>query len=244
MSLKAWDPSMDFENIDFSRLPVWVQFPNLKSKLWSMKSLSKVASYVGRPIAADPLTIDRKRLGFARVLIEVDVQGSLPDVIPITRPDGVTISQPVRYEFKMPKCSNCNMIGHVTENCRKKPIQKDDAKSKKQQEKKDDTPTIPDASEKVTTTVLAQSVNEAVVASKSKEVVGSSHPKITTQKTAVVDNHGKEISQKNLPPPPKNNKTKSPGNKAKSVVLDGKSAGAAASSTLKRGNSHTSLPNG
>lgn len=136
VTLKEWDPNMDFENINFNKIPVWVQLPNLRSRFWPAKSLSKLVSYIGMPVATDPLTMSRTRLGFARLLVEVDVQGPLPEAIPITGPNGEKLCQLVRYEFIMPKCTKCHMTGHDVEFCRKK---QDQTKVPNKEDKKVDT---------------------------------------------------------------------------------------------------------
>lgn len=58
-SLKAWDVNMDVDNLDFKSAPVWIQLPHLKLRLWSSKAISKLASFVGVPIAMDRLTTRR-----------------------------------------------------------------------------------------------------------------------------------------------------------------------------------------
>lgn len=120
VTFKAWDPSLELDDIDFSKIPVWVQLPNLKTRFWTSKGLSKITSYLRIPITTDILTANRSRVNFARVLVEVDVKSYLPDVILITGPEGEKLVQSVRYEFRMPKFSMCNMIGHLSEQCRKK----------------------------------------------------------------------------------------------------------------------------
>lgn len=135
ITLKAWDHSMDLENKIFDLIPVWVQFPNLEGRFWTSKGLSKITSYLGRPISSDSLTGTRTSLSFARLLVEVDVPKALHEYIPITGPNGEQIMQTVQYEFRMPKCSVCNMIGHDKYQCRKK--QGDGKEGPKKTDKKD-----------------------------------------------------------------------------------------------------------
>lgn len=119
MAFKAWNPSMDLNNIEFDKIPVWIQLPGLNSRFWGAQALSKLVSFIGRPISADPATINRSRLSYARVLVEVDVSKDLHETIPITGPEKEQMKQAVRYEFLMPRCTNCNMTGHGANICRK-----------------------------------------------------------------------------------------------------------------------------
>lgn len=88
ISLKAWEPDIDVEKLNFVSAPVWIQLPNLKWRFWTHQGLSKLASYVGLPIAMDKLTTSRARLGYARILVEVNLKRDLSSTIPITDPNG------------------------------------------------------------------------------------------------------------------------------------------------------------
>lgn len=70
----------------------------------------------------DRLTTSRSRLGFARILVQVNSDAALPEYIPITRPDGSIFKQPIIYENTLPKCSGCGFIGHNINQCRKKAV--------------------------------------------------------------------------------------------------------------------------
>ncbi|GLT51827.1 hypothetical protein SLA2020_252080 [Shorea laevis] len=48
--LKQWTPDFDLDNLDISKIPVWIQFPNLHLSLWNLGSLGKLASYLGVPM--------------------------------------------------------------------------------------------------------------------------------------------------------------------------------------------------
>jgi hypothetical protein len=45
-------------------VPIWVKFPNLPLKCWSLKCLSKIASVLGKPVQSDMLTSSMSRLSF------------------------------------------------------------------------------------------------------------------------------------------------------------------------------------
>ncbi|XP_020262814.1 uncharacterized protein LOC109838800 [Asparagus officinalis] len=120
--LKPWSIETDMDRIQDSSYPLWVQFPNLRLNLWSSTGISKVASLIGKPITTDKLTATRKRISYARVLLEVQLPltSPLPDQIVIQGPNGKCHNQKVIYEFKPRWCDTCKAIGHSTEQCRKK----------------------------------------------------------------------------------------------------------------------------
>ncbi|XP_020253738.1 uncharacterized protein LOC109830781 [Asparagus officinalis] len=110
------------EKVQDYNYPMWVQFPNLRLNLWSPTGISKIASLIGNPITTDKLTATRKRLSYARVLLEVKLplKSPLPDQLVIQGPDGKSYTQKVIYEFKPKWCDTCKIIGHLTEHCRRK----------------------------------------------------------------------------------------------------------------------------
>lgn len=120
VQLKVWDGSTDFDKISFGYMPVWINLLGLHPRFWSTRNLSKLVSYIGRPLAADHMTVNRIRMDYARVFIEVKMFIDLPETIPIIGPDGGEGYQKVEYEWNITKCAKCGWIGHVAEKCRRK----------------------------------------------------------------------------------------------------------------------------
>ncbi|GLT51831.1 hypothetical protein SLA2020_252120 [Shorea laevis] len=50
LTLKQWTPDFHLDNLDISKIPIWIQFPNLHLSLWKLGSLGKLASYLGVPM--------------------------------------------------------------------------------------------------------------------------------------------------------------------------------------------------
>ena len=115
---------MDINTEVITSLPIWVQFLDLDIKCWGMHSLSKLGSMLGIPLKTDKFTKDRTMLKYARLLIEMPLDGSFPDYIDFSNKKNVLIRQKVHYEWKPLKCTQCMMFGHIAEQCKKKEIQK------------------------------------------------------------------------------------------------------------------------
>lgn len=47
-------------------MPIWVTFPRLPLHLWGQRSLSKIASDVGKPVATDDCAARKLRVPYAR----------------------------------------------------------------------------------------------------------------------------------------------------------------------------------
>lgn len=118
--LRKWQPGMQVLKLTLTSVPVWVKFVHLPMEFWTPTCLSYVASGVGKPLYADKVTEDQKRLGFARVLVEIDINSECPKEIEICRSNGNSIIIGVEYPWLPPKCSTCGGFGHATYACANK----------------------------------------------------------------------------------------------------------------------------
>ncbi|XP_062170376.1 uncharacterized protein LOC133876108 [Alnus glutinosa] len=118
--LRKWQPGMQLLKLNLSSVLVWVKIMHLPIEYWTPKGLSYVASGIGNPIFADKVIEERKRLGFARVLVEIDVDSTCPKELTICRNNGAVINVGVEYPWLPPKCSTCGHFGHATYACAKK----------------------------------------------------------------------------------------------------------------------------
>ncbi|KAJ8420146.1 hypothetical protein Cgig2_024525 [Carnegiea gigantea] len=66
---------------DIASLPVWVQFPNLDIKYWSLDSLSKLGSILGIPLKTDMYTKETTMIQYAHLLIDIPLTGDFPEYI-------------------------------------------------------------------------------------------------------------------------------------------------------------------
>ncbi|GJX97085.1 RNA-directed DNA polymerase, eukaryota, reverse transcriptase zinc-binding domain protein [Tanacetum coccineum] len=97
----------------------------------SVKGISIIASRFGRLIKMDKMTADMckegsGRLGYARVLVEIDAEKSYIDNVKINYVDDlknvkITKWVNVEYSWKPERCSHCFMFGHTVQYCKMKP---------------------------------------------------------------------------------------------------------------------------
>lgn len=125
---------------DFSIVPVWVQLHNLPLQCWTIKAISTIASKLGKPLCTDRITQERKRISYARVLVELDASKSPCEQFEVTLPSGITYTQYVEYE-NMPKyCKYCHMFNHFESSCKFKKQDETDARKKMNPEYKEKGP--------------------------------------------------------------------------------------------------------
>ncbi|GAA0162521.1 hypothetical protein LIER_43608 [Lithospermum erythrorhizon] len=116
--LKPWSVRMALEKPDVDNLPVWVQYPHLPIDLWTLEALSRISSQLGKPLFADRNTSEQRRLGYARVCVEVKVESTLFEEIPIKYANGYAHYQKVHYEWVPSKCMKCKVFGHNDQQCK------------------------------------------------------------------------------------------------------------------------------
>nr|GEX81926.1 RNA-directed DNA polymerase, eukaryota, reverse transcriptase zinc-binding domain protein [Tanacetum cinerariifolium] len=83
-----WNIDMCLNKAEPKRIPVWVKLVNVPMEAWSVNGINALASSIGKPIIMDEVTtkmcvIGVGRIGFARVLVEIDVEKGIKAKIEI-----------------------------------------------------------------------------------------------------------------------------------------------------------------
>lgn len=115
--IKEWRANFCLEDEVLKEVPLWIRLPNLPLHCWSVDSLSRIGSVIGRPLCADECTSHQSRISYARMLVEVDITKPLVYKIPITGENGLELLQQVYYEWVPLFCQKCQKVGHM---CREK----------------------------------------------------------------------------------------------------------------------------
>ena len=77
-------------------------------------------SLLGIPLKIDKYTREKSMLRYARILVEMPVDGQFPEFIEFSNEKDVLIRQRVVYEWLPLKCDHCKMFGHTQDSCRRK----------------------------------------------------------------------------------------------------------------------------
>ncbi|KAJ8436750.1 hypothetical protein Cgig2_009724 [Carnegiea gigantea] len=83
------------------------------------ESLSKIGSLLGYPLKTDKYIKDKSMLKYARLMVEMSLEGQFPEYIEFANEKGVLLRQKVTYEWMPIKCDKRKMFGHTQEQCRK-----------------------------------------------------------------------------------------------------------------------------
>ncbi|KAL0913715.1 hypothetical protein M5K25_017196 [Dendrobium thyrsiflorum] len=125
--LQKWTPKFKPKRDECNSIPIWIKIVDLPLAVWNPLGISKIASFVGHPLAVDALTARKTRLTFARVCVLVNKVSSFPDEIPISMDDD-EMSLKVLYDWKQVPCAACGSLVHPSNLCHKNPQPKPPAK--------------------------------------------------------------------------------------------------------------------
>lgn len=72
--LRVWSSNFDIDESSLDMIPTRIQLPDVGLEYWSLKTLDKPASKVGRPICTDRLTATKGRISYPRILVDVSTK--------------------------------------------------------------------------------------------------------------------------------------------------------------------------
>jgi hypothetical protein len=102
---------------------VWIKIFGLSQEYWHKNILFTIAGSIGTPICIDSVTakpMHERTFGqFARVLVDLDLQQPLRYKLLVER-KGFAFFVDLEYEHIPPFCTECKMIGHGLDNCKRR----------------------------------------------------------------------------------------------------------------------------
>jgi len=114
------------ERETFTSVPVWVRLYSLPLDYWQTELLAAISNKLGRFIKASEATRSGKYTSFARICVEMDLSGALPDEVILEVFDEEWV-QTVDYEHIPFRCRRCHEHGHLLRDC---PLSKAENKNK------------------------------------------------------------------------------------------------------------------
>ena len=115
--LRKWTPGLQILKLSLTKIPIWLKILHLPLEYWNPDRLSYIASRVGKPLYADEVPEEHKRLGFARVFVEIDINEGLHSEIVVDVGDGSYFDVLLEYPWLPVKCAQCNTFGHSSRLC-------------------------------------------------------------------------------------------------------------------------------
>ncbi|XP_038982918.1 uncharacterized protein LOC103719554 [Phoenix dactylifera] len=72
LAMERWRPNFVPGTNQLCRAVVWLRLPSLPTEYWTKELIWDIAAKAGRPLALDKVTDQGRKLGFARVKVELD----------------------------------------------------------------------------------------------------------------------------------------------------------------------------
>lgn len=116
--IRPWQAFIEQDILEMKSVPVWMNLRNVPIHLWNEKGLGMIASVLGVPLISDLHTLNRTRMRYVRVCVEMEANNEFPDSIPVLY-DGKEFNVSVEYTRKPPRCLDCVTFGHSSSKCPK-----------------------------------------------------------------------------------------------------------------------------
>ncbi|KAL2930391.1 ABC transporter B family member 6, partial [Bienertia sinuspersici] len=97
--IKQWSPDIELHKENVKTVPIWIRMPNLDLKYWGQGCLHKLGDIIGTTLKVDNVTMNKDRLSYARILVEVELDKELPDYIRFQNEKGLP-----KYGHPSDKC--------------------------------------------------------------------------------------------------------------------------------------------
>ena len=102
--VKPWKQNMSYDKNDLAFVPVWVRFHKLDVVYWGESSLRKTGGILGEVLRIDNATLNFDKLMFARLLINMRIDGEFPVEVYLTDAIDNLIEVKVPYDRKPILC--------------------------------------------------------------------------------------------------------------------------------------------
>lgn len=124
--MRPWVMNFVSESETFTSVPVWVRIFSLPLDYWQNESLVAIGNKLGHFIKASEATRRGKYTSYARICVEMDLSGALPDEVILEVFDEEWV-QTMDYEHIPFRCRKCHEHGHLIRDC---PLSKEEDKIK------------------------------------------------------------------------------------------------------------------
>ncbi|XP_056695571.1 uncharacterized protein [Spinacia oleracea] len=126
--VQPWIPGFKPSQAVISKAPVWVSLPELPIEFHTLSMLTKIANEIGCFIKTDMNALEQNRVKFARIKVLLDLAKQRKESVWLG-----AFKQSIQYEESPQFCEDCKTIGHATERCPRKRVERDEQKMEEEQ---------------------------------------------------------------------------------------------------------------
>lgn len=117
--IKKYDPTISNVSGNIKKVPVWVKFYNIPTFAWSKYGINWISSMIGRLMCLDEMMESKRRIRYAKCLIEIQPDQELHDDFLVETVEGGVQRVYVEYQWKTAICCKCNSFGQLEDSCDK-----------------------------------------------------------------------------------------------------------------------------
>ncbi|XP_074299624.1 uncharacterized protein LOC141630764 [Silene latifolia] len=118
--VREWEPELELVKHSVKRVPIWIKMYGLDVKFWGSECLKKISGTIGSFIKCDDATQNRNFLGYARTMVEVNVDQDFPTEIVFLDENDKSHTIRVMYDWLPLTCASCKVLAmHALDKCRK-----------------------------------------------------------------------------------------------------------------------------
>jgi hypothetical protein len=114
--MQPWKENFSPEKETFKKVPVWLRFYSLPLDYWFPSTFEAIGNKLGKYVKTSEATLKGRYTSYARICIEMDVSGALPEAISLEFRDEEWI-QNIDYEQIPFRCRRCHEHDHLIREC-------------------------------------------------------------------------------------------------------------------------------
>jgi hypothetical protein len=114
--MRPWKENFSPEKETFKNVPVWLRLYSLPPDYWLPSTFEAIGNKLGKYVKTSEATLKGRYTSYARIYIEMDVSGALPEAISLEFRDEEWI-QSIDYKQIPFRCRRCHEHGHLIREC-------------------------------------------------------------------------------------------------------------------------------
>lgn len=124
--LQRWSIGKAYDEIDFSKVPFWIQIHKFPIELLSNQNARLIGSRIRDLVKIEDPFEDEIGRGFLRIRVILDIKKPILSRFWIPRADGSRSKAFLKYEKLQDFCFGCGKLGHSLKSCVADPVMRDD----------------------------------------------------------------------------------------------------------------------
>jgi hypothetical protein len=114
--MRPWKENFPPQKETFKNVPLWLWLYSLSLNYWLPSTFEAIRNKLGKYVKTSKATLKGRYTSYARICIDMDVLGALPEAMSLEFMD-VEWIQSIDYEQISFRCRRCHEHGHLFREC-------------------------------------------------------------------------------------------------------------------------------